>query len=253
MIATLRRQPKLSTHLASDTPVAIRRRPFRLIAWFAVILGVLVASQLALPSNPAHAGTVGVTGLIQGAGVIHSVGGGPYSCVATGNQDDRKTVTCPRLPFEAVFEAWVWLEATPSDWPANTWTFAGWSGCDTTEVVDGKTRCGVHSGAFTLDERYPKAFFVSSTQVKSIAARHSGMCLDVAGASTAHAADVIQGTCSGGTNQQWTTRPVGGGYYEIVARHSGMCLDVAFASKKHAADVIQGTCSGGTNQQWRFQ
>jgi hypothetical protein len=88
--------------------------------------------------------------------------------------------------------------------------------------------------------------------VKAVVARHSGKCLDVAWASTAHGADVIQGTCVGGRNQQWTPRPVGGGYYELVARHSGKCLDVAWASTAHGADVIQGTCVGGSNQQWRF-
>jgi hypothetical protein len=162
------------------------------------------------------------------------------------------TFNCPRRSFGAVFDAWVWLEATPSDTPSGTWSFAGWSGCDTTRVANGNTQCGVHSGAFTLNERNPKAFFVSGSQVKSIVVQHSGMCLDVAHASTAHAADVIQGTCWGGANQSWTTRPVGGGYYEIVAQHSGKCLDVAHASMSHAADVIQGNCWGGTNQQWTF-
>jgi hypothetical protein len=76
--------------------------------------------------------------------------------------------------------------------------------------------------------------------------------LDVAYASLAHGADVIQGTCWGGANQQWYFGAGTNGFYEIRARHSSKCLDVANASTTHAADVIQGTCSGGANQKWRF-
>ncbi|MEV8537229.1 RICIN domain-containing protein [Streptomyces sp. NPDC051211] len=86
-----------------------------------------------------------------------------------------------------------------------------------------------------------------------IIARHSGKCLDVAHASTDHAADVIQGNCSGGRNQQWRVEAQGDGLFEIQARHSGKCLDVAHASRAHAADVIQGTCLGGKNQFWWFK
>ena len=86
-----------------------------------------------------------------------------------------------------------------------------------------------------------------------LVARHSGMCLDVAYASMAHAANVIQGTCWRGENQKWYLRPSATpGYYEVVAKHSNMCLDVAYASMAHAANVVQGTCWGGANQLWRF-
>ena len=113
---------------------------------------------------------------------------------------------------------------------------------------------GNGSGSFTAKYTTCDMSDVPASQyaISPMIARHSGKCLDVAYASTAHAANVIQGTCVGGTNQQWTPRPVGNGYYEIVARHSGKCLDVAYASTAHAANVIQGTCVGGTNQQWRF-
>lgn len=44
-----------------------------------------------------------------------------------------------------------------------------------------------------------------------IIVEHSGQCLDVAHASTAHAADVVQATCGGPGargNQTWRFRPV---------------------------------------------
>ena len=66
------------------------------------------------------------------------------------------------------------------------------------------------------------------------------------------AADVIQYSCHGGTNQQWRLIYAGGGYYALQVRHSGKCLDVRGASMQDAADVIQYSCHGGTNQQWRF-
>jgi hypothetical protein len=78
------------------------------------------------------------------------------------------------------------------------------------------------------------------------------MCLDVANQSTAHGADVIQGSCWSGWNQQWRIEWVGGDYFQIKARHSGKCLDVAYASYSHGADVIQAECLGRPNQQWRF-
>ena len=107
---------------------------------------------------------------------------------------------------------------------------------------------GAFTASYTTCEMSDKP--ASQYSVNSLVARHSGKCLDVAYASTAHAANVVQGTCWGGTNQQWTLRPNSAGYYEIVARHSGKCLDVAYASTAHAANVVQGTCWGGTNQHW---
>ncbi|MEU2392293.1 RICIN domain-containing protein [Streptomyces sp. NPDC007369] len=77
-------------------------------------------------------------------------------------------------------------------------------------------------------------------------------CLDVANISTAHGADVLQGSCWNGPNQQWRIQWVTGGYFEIKAQHSGKCLDVAYASTAHGANVIQADCRGRANQLWRF-
>jgi hypothetical protein len=89
-------------------------------------------------------------------------------------------------------------------------------------------------------------------QYYELIAIHSLKCVDVANASVAHAAPVVQATCWGGGNQKWKFRDVGGGYYEIVVQHSSKCLDVAYASLDHAAPVVQGDCWGGTNQHWRL-
>ena len=85
-------------------------------------------------------------------------------------------------------------------------------------------------------------------------ARHSGGCLDVAHASRALGAPVIQARCWGGLNQQWTIVPLGHQIYQVRARHSNQCLDVKNAVSAHGAPVVQAPCMGPTyyHQLWRF-
>jgi hypothetical protein len=86
-----------------------------------------------------------------------------------------------------------------------------------------------------------------------IVARHSVKCLEVAGASVADGANVVQRTCDEGLNQQWSFYYVGSDTYLMVARHSGKCLEVAGASLADGANVDQWTCDrDAANQQWRF-
>src|SRR5262245_45510676 len=83
---------------------------------------------------------------------------------------------------------------------------------------------------------------------------NSGLCLDVAGASTADGANVIQWTCHGGPNQQlrlqgWQGPPEGPQFtFLMIAQHSQKCLDVAGASTANRAKVHQWTCHFGVNQ-----
>lgn len=86
-----------------------------------------------------------------------------------------------------------------------------------------------------------------------LVALHSKKCVDVANASVAHAAAVVQANCWGGGNQKWRFNDVGNGYYNIIAQHSGKCLDVANASVADAAAVVQGRCWNGGNQKWRLK
>jgi hypothetical protein len=81
-------------------------------------------------------------------------------------------------------------------------------------------------------------------------ARHSGKCLEVADASIDDGANMVQGTCDGSANQQWSFYLVGGNSYLAVARHSGKCLEVADASIDDGANVVQGRCNGDDNQRW---
>ncbi|OXM65937.1 RICIN domain-containing protein [Amycolatopsis vastitatis] len=97
----------------------------------------------------------------------------------------------------------------------------------------------------------------------TLANQQSGKCLEVAGASTADAAAVQQGSCSDGAqNQQFTLRKVtysgnDSHDYQLAARHSGKCVDVNGASTAARAQLIQWPCRAVTqgsplNQTWRL-
>ncbi|MEU9593731.1 TIM-barrel domain-containing protein [Streptomyces sp. NPDC048193] len=73
----------------------------------------------------------------------------------------------------------------------------------------------------------------------------SGLCADVAGSSQAAGATVVQYTCTGTANQQWTVTAQDG-TLTLKARHSGLALTVT-------ADglVVQSADEGGARQRWR--
>jgi uncharacterized repeat protein (TIGR03803 family) len=86
-----------------------------------------------------------------------------------------------------------------------------------------------------------------------LVSRNSDKCLDVYGASTDAAAQVIQWTCHGGLNQQWRLEPAGGGAFRIIARHSGQALDVYGALLDDVTPIIQWPVHGGDNQAWTLE
>lgn len=86
----------------------------------------------------------------------------------------------------------------------------------------------------------------------TIEARHSGLVMDIASASTEPGADLTQYTSTGGANQQFRFIDAGSGYYQIQARHSGLVLDVSGQSSANGADIIQWNDLDTTNQQWRL-
>ena len=73
----------------------------------------------------AQAGTVRVTGTIVGAGGMFSTEGGPYNCHSTTASTTTRS-SCGQGVFSAAFEAWVWLRAQPSTFPAGNWEFVRW-------------------------------------------------------------------------------------------------------------------------------
>ena len=95
----------------------------------------------------AQAGTVRVTGTIVGAGGMFSTEGGPYACQLDNGFNHNASSSCGQGVFSAAFEAWVWLRAQPSTFPAGDWEFVRWDGCDATRATGNGVECAVHSGA----------------------------------------------------------------------------------------------------------
>lgn len=85
----------------------------------------------------------------------------------------------------------------------------------------------------------------------TVQSRHSGLVLDIQGASTATGAILTQYTNWEGTNQQFRFIDLGTGYHKIQVRNSGLVLDVWNASTADGATVAQYTDTGGANQQWK--
>jgi galactan endo-1,6-beta-galactosidase len=74
--------------------------------------------------------------------------------------------------------------------------------------------------------------------------------MDVAGASTAGAADVIQWYGNGGTNQDWSPVPLTGLYYKLYNRNSGQVLNVNSDSSSDGMNLIQWYDNNAWNSQW---
>jgi hypothetical protein len=91
----------------------------------------------------------------------------------------------------------------------------------------------------------------AATQLNSVAiatgASSNLSVLDVAGASTALGAKVIQYPATGGSNQRWNTVVLPDGNMQIINQHSGMCLSTNGLS---GSQLYQWTCTLGARQEW---
>ena len=89
-----------------------------------------------------------------------------------------------------------------------------------------------------------------------ITIENSGKCMNVAGASTANGAKVIQYTCvASALNDKWqvTSRgrdADGFDHFWVKNVNSGKCLTVLNASTSNNASLIQYTCTDGANETW---
>ncbi|MER5978949.1 RICIN domain-containing protein [Streptomyces sp. NPDC001857] len=85
----------------------------------------------------------------------------------------------------------------------------------------------------------------TSAAYGTLAARHSGKCADVTSQSLWPGAQIKQWTCNGGANQRYWSKPVGGGYHQLVVRNSSLCV------RENAATVTQENCDAtAAGQQW---
>ncbi|AKJ27336.1 RICIN domain-containing protein [Caldimonas brevitalea] len=79
---------------------------------------------------------------------------------------------------------------------------------------------------------------------------HSGLCLQVAGASTADGAKIQQATCSGSAAQRFDLVADAGGTWRLVNVHSGKSLDVTDVSTANGALLQQWTTAATDNQRF---
>ena len=84
-----------------------------------------------------------------------------------------------------------------------------------------------------------------------IAAVHSGLCLQPAGAGTGAGVQLEQAVCDDSASQRFDFMP-SGDYYEIISESSDLCLDVSGASTSDGASIVQWPCHGRNNQLWRI-
>ena len=83
-----------------------------------------------------------------------------------------------------------------------------------------------------------------------VTAVSSGLCLDIAGGSTANGAKVQQQACTGAASQHFELRADTGGSYRLVDVASGKSLDVTDVSTANGAKIQQWTTAGSDNQRF---
>ncbi|RCH70272.1 coagulation factor 5/8 type domain-containing protein [Streptomyces sp. SDr-06] len=85
----------------------------------------------------------------------------------------------------------------------------------------------------------------------TVAARHSGKCVDAAAGHTTDGTAVQQYACNATTAQQWQFQPTGDGYVRVNNRNDpSKAWDVTDVSTADAAPVQLWSYGGGANQQW---
>jgi hypothetical protein len=93
---------------------------------------------------------------------------------------------------------------------------------------------------------------ISPTGWNTVAAKHSGKCVDARAAATANGTAVQQFTCNSSTAQQWQFQPTSDGYVRINARNaSTQVLDVSNVSAADGALIHLWAFGNGNNQQFR--
>ena len=83
---------------------------------------------------------------------------------------------------------------------------------------------------------------------------HSGLALDVEGASIVPRAGVVQWAArEGAANQRWAIVDEGDGSYTLVSKLSGRVLDVEYADARSGARIQTYFATGGANQRFVFE
>ncbi len=98
-------------------------------------------------------------------------------------------------------------------------------------VVIAATLAGVVASGLTLVDPPAASAAISPTGWNTVAAKHSGKCLDTRAAGTANGTVVQQYACNSSTAQQWQFQPTSGGYVRINVRtNPAQVVDVSNVS-----------------------
>ncbi|WP_053651205.1 RICIN domain-containing protein [Streptomyces sp. XY431] len=80
--------------------------------------------------------------------------------------------------------------------------------------------------------------------------RHSNLCLEIRGDSTADGATANQWTCNGSATQAWISGSNANGGFKFTNVNSGKCLEIRGDSTANGATANQWTCNGSKTQGW---
>jgi GH43 family beta-xylosidase len=120
--------------------------------------------------------------------------------------------------------------------------------------ANGKPQLGQPKASWetiTLPSGDPGAEVVADGIYKLSPKNNPGNLLEVAGCSTADAANVqVFSVVANSPCQKWNLTYLGDGTYRLTANHTGKSLDVAGCSAANNADVIQWPYWGGDCQRW---
>ncbi|MFC9691075.1 RICIN domain-containing protein [Kribbella sp. NPDC056951] len=118
-------------------------------------------------------------------------------------------------------------------------------------VVIAAALAGLVAGGLTLIDPPSATAAISPTAWNTVAAKHSGKCLDTRAAGTANGTVVQQYACNSSTAQQWQFQPTSGGYVRVNVRTApAQVVDVSNVSTADNALVHLWAYGGGNNQQW---
>jgi uncharacterized protein (DUF1800 family) len=97
-----------------------------------------------------------------------------------------------------------------------------------------------------------------STFTSTAVVEHSGMCLEVPGASTATSVQLVQNTCNGRPEQSFRLQVINAvsQLYYVVATHSNQCIAASTAVQANGTTLVQTACSNPTTnpvQQFRLE
>ncbi|WP_409492180.1 RICIN domain-containing protein [Amycolatopsis sp. cmx-11-12] len=93
---------------------------------------------------------------------------------------------------------------------------------------------------------------VEARQITLRLASDPGQVANVAGASQANGANIIQWPLSRTTNERWEPEASLDGYYRFKSISSGKCLNVEGGGNADGTQVIQYTCGGQPNELWKL-